>query len=184
VTNLGYVNESVSTLFIGVALEFTGFCLPAMNETNQDNSQSPYTGYRGYEEKLNAFLRQVDIDSKRYAVESFSQAVGAGGTERGNITWFLNEGMIYYVKASKTAGASDNTNLKFGDASFAGTPNVLYEIEDNGTPKWNPDADGDWVDRNVFGILGLTDGKLYWELINNGASSATYSVEIRAIGKV
>lgn len=178
-------SEAISVRYIGIALEHTGLCLPALSETNQDNSQAPsFTGDRGSYDKLNDFLRQVDANTPRYASESFSQAVGAGGTERGNITWFLSEGMIYYIKASVTAGASDNTNLKFGDASFVGAPTVLYEIEDAGVPKWNPDADGDWVDRNVFGILGLTDGKLYWELINNGASSATYSVEIRAIGKV
>lgn len=58
--NAGGVSESKTTLFIGVAMASTGLCKPAMNETNHDNSQSPYTGERGYEDKLNAWLDKVD----------------------------------------------------------------------------------------------------------------------------
>ena len=56
----GLVTESKTTLFFSVPLQYTGLCLPAMNETNQDNSQSPYDGARGFEDKLNAFLVKLD----------------------------------------------------------------------------------------------------------------------------
>jgi hypothetical protein len=58
--NQGEIDESATTLYIGVALLGTGGCLPALNETNQDNSQSPYDGSRGTEEKINDLLIKFD----------------------------------------------------------------------------------------------------------------------------
>jgi hypothetical protein len=49
--NEGLPNQYKTTLFIGVQMEGSGLCLPALGETRQDNSQSPYDGARGAEEK-------------------------------------------------------------------------------------------------------------------------------------
>jgi len=59
-TDAGLPSESVTILYIGVVLENSGLCLPALNETNEDNSQAPYTGERGYEEKHTAFFKWID----------------------------------------------------------------------------------------------------------------------------
>ena len=58
--NEGDPNESITSLYIGVALEGSGLVIPALSETNQDNSESPYDGWRGTEAKSNDFRRAVD----------------------------------------------------------------------------------------------------------------------------
>lgn len=61
--NAGELDESIQTRYIGVPLENSGGLLPALNETNQDNSQSPYNGERGTEHKLNDTLSRLDSGS-------------------------------------------------------------------------------------------------------------------------
>jgi hypothetical protein len=58
--NAGEIDEQKKTLYLGISLVNSGANLPAMNETNQDNSQSPYNGARGYEEKINEALTLFD----------------------------------------------------------------------------------------------------------------------------
>lgn len=58
--NEGLPNESITTLYIGVPMANTGLCLPAAFETNQDNSQDPYTGERGHADKVMDSLHKVD----------------------------------------------------------------------------------------------------------------------------
>lgn len=58
--NAGEIDESQTTLYMGIALANSGAYLPALNETNQDNSQSPYDGSRGTEEKINDALIKFD----------------------------------------------------------------------------------------------------------------------------
>lgn len=52
--------ESRTTLFVGVPFDGLNLCPPAGNETNQDNSQAPYDGARGSEDKFNALFRLID----------------------------------------------------------------------------------------------------------------------------
>lgn len=57
--NAGLVTEDRKTLYFGVPLA-SGGNLPAIGETNQDNSQAPYTGEYGHAEKTNdLFARSV-----------------------------------------------------------------------------------------------------------------------------
>lgn len=58
--NAGGIDEQKKTLYLGIPLVNSGASLPAMNETNQDNSQSPYNGARGHEEKINEALTLFD----------------------------------------------------------------------------------------------------------------------------
>lgn len=58
--NEGLPAQSISTWYLAVALTNTGLCLPAMDETTQDNSQSPYDGSRGWIDKTSAFLSKID----------------------------------------------------------------------------------------------------------------------------
>lgn len=58
--NAGGIDEQKKTLYLGIPLANSGASLPALNETNQDNSQSPYNGARGYEEKINGVLSLFD----------------------------------------------------------------------------------------------------------------------------
>lgn len=61
--NEGLPLESITTILLAVPLVNSGLCLPALNETNQDNSLSPYDGNRGHEDKANAFFRLVDTNT-------------------------------------------------------------------------------------------------------------------------
>jgi hypothetical protein len=96
----------------------------------------------------------------------------------------VNEGLVYYLQASVTVSSTSDADVELGDADFSGSPNILYEIgyEDGGDPLWDPTADGNWVDRNAFGVLGLTDGKLYYRLTNNGPNTISMTLEVRILG--
>jgi len=59
----GLPSEDIQVLYFGVALAGSGLCIPAFNETYFDNSQPPYTGERGYEEKLTNWIKWVDGNS-------------------------------------------------------------------------------------------------------------------------
>jgi len=58
--NEGEIDEHKTTLYLGIPLVNSSIILSALNETNQDNSQAPYTGSRGYEEKINQALSILD----------------------------------------------------------------------------------------------------------------------------
>lgn len=66
----GLETEDIVVLYFGIPLPNSGLCIPAFNETYFDNSQPPYTGERGYEEKLTTFLKWVDAN------------VGSGGERK------------------------------------------------------------------------------------------------------
>jgi hypothetical protein len=113
---------------------------------------------------------------------TFTQAVSAGSTANGVVTAGITDGILYSVVATVTAGASDGVDLELGDASFTGGPTVLYQIGYVGVePRWNPTADGPWVDRNPAGIEGLTSGNLYWRLSNNAVTSVTVRVVLKGM---
>jgi hypothetical protein len=113
---------------------------------------------------------------------TFTQAVSAGSTVTGVVSAGITEGILYSVVATVTAGASDGVDLELGDASFTGGPTVLYQIGYVGVePRWNPTADGPWVDRNPAGIEGLTSGNLYWRLSNNAVTSVTVRVVLKGM---
>jgi hypothetical protein len=87
--NEGEIDESQTTLYMGVPLANSGASLPAMNETNQDNSQSPYDGSRGTEEKVNDALIKFDggyswiydgTDDYLYPQSATARIKGASGT--------------------------------------------------------------------------------------------------------
>jgi len=183
--NEGLMNESMTTLYIGIPLPYTNLCIPAANETNQDNSQVPYTGERGWSDKLEAFIRAIDINIVGQAIGKIKQVVetiGATSNETGEIDLGLAEGQIYQVFATVT-GSSTDCNIEFS-ASVYGEPDNQYEIgqDDEGVTLWNPSSDGDWNDRNAWGFHSLVDGKLYYRFTNNGISSIVMTVQIRAIG--
>lgn len=87
--NAGEIDESQTTLYMGIALANSGTYLPALNETNQDNSQSPYDGSRGTEEKINDALIKFDggyswiydeVDDYLYPQSTTARIKGASGT--------------------------------------------------------------------------------------------------------
>jgi hypothetical protein len=59
ITNDGMSDMDVSELYLGVPLEHSELCIPAFNETIQDNNY-PDADYRGWERKMTAFLKWVD----------------------------------------------------------------------------------------------------------------------------
>lgn len=50
------VTEDVSVRYVGLAWPVSSLPVPAVYETNQDNSQAPYTGERGWEDKFFAYM--------------------------------------------------------------------------------------------------------------------------------
>lgn len=56
----GLATEDVSVRYVGLKWPTSSLAVPALTETNQDNSQAPHTGYRGWEEKLLEYLWWVE----------------------------------------------------------------------------------------------------------------------------
>jgi len=56
----GLATEDVSVRYVGLKWPVSSLAVPALTETNQDNSQAPFTGYRGWEEKLLEYLWWVE----------------------------------------------------------------------------------------------------------------------------
>ena len=176
--------EDTCVLYIGVALEKSGLCIPALDETLNDNSQSPFDGRRGAEDKLTAFFKWLDTRIGASEIVTVTRSIATGASATGYLEIGFDEGMVYYLSGVVSVSTTPDANIELGDADFSGSPNVLYEIgyEDGGDPLWNPDDDGNWVDRNAFGIFGLTDGKLYYRLTNAGPNTISITLEVRVIG--
>lgn len=58
-TDAALPTKDIQTLYFGVPLPNSGLCIPALNETTQDNIDSP----PGYQGKLDAFLRWCDANA-------------------------------------------------------------------------------------------------------------------------
>jgi len=154
----GFPTEDVSERYIGIPLPTSGICLPAMNETNQDNSQSPYTGERGFEDKLNSLLAWMDEKINYYS-------------HRRAVIDYINGTL-----APPAAGDGDRYILDFTGAPHAGYgPGVqagdivtydvtsatwMAEAPQEGWVVWNDTANAD--------MIYLDDGVPTWELHNVG----------------
>lgn len=56
----GLVTEDVAVRAVYLKWPISNKALPALTETNQDNSQSPFNGYRGWEEKILDYLWWIE----------------------------------------------------------------------------------------------------------------------------
>lgn len=84
----GQPTEDVLVLYAGIALAQSGLPIPAFNELDFDNSQTPYDGGRGWEEKLTNFLKWADANSVGGA-SPFESGIGTLSAKlkgAGNIT--------------------------------------------------------------------------------------------------
>lgn len=117
-------------------------------------------------------------------VGSFTQDVSASGSSNGSLSLGLVDGSVFFTEAAINTGTSPDMDLEFGDASFSGSPNILYQIGQDGdsVALWAPSTDGDWVDRTPWGFSGLTGGVLYWRVTNNGTSLVNLTVTVKATG--
>jgi len=161
IVNAGDPDESITILYIGVAEEVTGYCLPAMNETNQDNSLSPYDGARGYEDKVNTFLRKVDHNT---LVENLHTEAGAG-----------------LVPASNGAGDLVMTPGAFTDLDsaynhFGSSPATVNVDGAEGQGDLTFDLDGAYsMIANLDGVTNVNDGFIvgrdsnYWRVVPHTA---------------
>ena len=116
--------------------------------------------------------------------KSITQTVGASGAEYGSIALGLVDGNVFFTEAVINTGTTPDMDLEFGDASFSGSPNILYQIGQDGdsVALWAPSTDGDWVDRTPWGFAGLTGGVLYWRVTNNGTGAVNLTVTVKATG--
>lgn len=109
----------------------------------------------------------------------FTRTVAGSSDETGSVNLGLLEGAVYSTLVEMTFGTTTNADVELADASFAGSPNILYQI---GSSIWDPSI-SDWHDRNAWGFLGLSStGILYWRLTNNSATSMDFRVTIKATG--
>jgi hypothetical protein len=92
--NEGYPSEHATVLYVGIPLEGSSISMPALSETNQDNSQSPYDGYRGTEEKQAALSRYVESRA------SMNQRVSTISTNTALSTGYNNENRLHYVSGN------------------------------------------------------------------------------------
>lgn len=56
----GLLTEDVAVLYVGMVWPFSGLAVPALTETQQDNSVAPFTGVRGWEQKIIEYLWWVN----------------------------------------------------------------------------------------------------------------------------
>jgi hypothetical protein len=102
----------------------------------------------------------------------------------GSMPIYFSEGMIYYLKMELLSGTCDDADLELADVTF-GTPTPFYKIgtDSLGNPNWKPTTDGDWIDTNVFGFRGLTNGgTVHYRMTNNAVGSIGLKMTIYATG--
>jgi hypothetical protein len=118
--NPGSPDEDVNTLYFGIATDINGstYCLPALNETIQDNSLGHPEW--GWWEKLYTFLRELAANSGGGgSSDTFFEAGDTGtdsiqridfGTATGDYAWALGP----------TSEASGNGSWAFGNRAVSG----------------------------------------------------------------
>jgi hypothetical protein len=102
----------------------------------------------------------------------------------GSTAIYFSEGEIYYLKMELLSGTCDDADLELATVTF-GTPTPFYQIgtDSLGSPNWKPTTDGDWIDTNAFGFLGLTGGgTLHYRMTNNAVGTIGLRMTIRAMG--
>jgi hypothetical protein len=131
--NPGAADEDVMVLYFGIGTDINGelFCLPALNETTQDNSLG-HTEW-GWWEKLYTFLRELAslAGSGGGGGDTFFEA-GTGtdslqridfGDAQGNNSWAFGSGSEAAGDGSWTFGsravAEGDGAFAFGDSSYA-----------------------------------------------------------------
>ena len=105
--NEGYPSEHATTLYFGVPLEGSGLCLPALSETNQDNSQSPYSGIRGSEEKLVSLLKFSEArltSSLRRSLLATNTTLSVGEDNENRLYLIANDGVVVTLPDVSTGG--------------------------------------------------------------------------------
>lgn len=90
----------------------------------------------------------------------------SGGTASGSFLVGSDAGLCAIFRATETAGASTAVVLELYDDDPS-TGNLVYQ-----GASWDADA-ADYVDKDVFGFDGLTNGKLWWKVTNNGGTAVT-----------
>jgi hypothetical protein len=78
----GLATEDIVVLYAGVPLPISGLPIPAFNETYFDNSQPPFTGERGYEAKLTAFFKWLDLNAGGGVASPWAAGAGVGAIKR------------------------------------------------------------------------------------------------------
>jgi hypothetical protein len=143
--NPGTADEDVDLLYFGIATDIngTGCCLPALNETTQDNSLGHPEW--GWWEKLYTFLRELaslagtgggdtffevgetgtdSLQRKDFgtAYGDYSWALGSGSEASGDAAWSIGSRSI---ASGDGAIAFGNSSEAVGDASFAFGTSVI-----------------------------------------------------------
>lgn len=131
--NPGSPDEDVSTLYFGIATDIngTGFCLPSLNETIQDNSLGHPEW--GWWEKMYSFLRELaSFAGSGGSADTFFEAGSSGtdsiqridfGVATGDYSWALGSGSTANGAGSWSIGNSSSADgdlaIAFGDQSYA-----------------------------------------------------------------
>jgi hypothetical protein len=186
---LGYVGAdssitwwNASTLAPGETARLFAFAGGGSGDWAKGLSSDGGTAHVSMAQAVREHLDDATIHARRWTA-TFEAAVPAGDVVVGSIAIGVGEGVLYSLVATVTAGASEAVDIELGDASFVGSPTLLYQIGYAGVDaRWNPTVDGAWVDRNPAGIEGLTASTLHWRLSNAGATDVTVRVVLRGLG--
>ncbi len=76
--------EDISVRYIGIPMAGSGLCIPAAWETLFDNSQSPFDGLRGAEDKLTALYKWIDAGGSGGG-GLFEAGTGTNSTQRTDV---------------------------------------------------------------------------------------------------
>lgn len=178
----GLITEDVSELYLGIPLPTSGLCLPAFNETIQDNSQG--TDYYGYERKYTAFSKWLDANVG--SVGTFEAGsgtlsalrTGTTNTVSGDYSFAVGQGNTVTAAYSAVSGlnhtiaGSMNQVSGYDIASAGGDYNILGGISHNLV---------DDSDANIIGGYGVT-GKIAYSIV--GGESHSFATTGNNLGNI
>lgn len=173
-TVTGYLNINRSE---GIVFKVTGSVVGDSSDCDMELAASAFGTPPVLYEIGRREVEDLDV------TKSFSHELTSGSIATGFVALNKPEGTCFEVIGTVT-GDSDDCNIEFSAEAY-GTPTNLYEIgqDDEGLTLWNPSIDGNWEDRNAWGFKGLTAGRLYYRVSNNGANTVTMAVQIKVMGE-
>lgn len=170
----GLVTEDALVLYAGIPLRNSGLCIPALSETTQDNSQAPFDGHRGTEDKQTSFLEWIDkcvgegIIRKRTVID-YVDCTAVPPTENDGDRYILdNTGVVH----ADWDGASQLDIVEFdavlgvwiaespaeGWVAFVDLKNTDYGYVDDGVPTWEARIVGSHGISNPSAHTGVSGG--------------------------
>jgi len=141
----GLPTEEVSVRYVGLPLPSSQLPIPALDELNFDNSQTPYDGSRGAADKLEAWFRWLDekvgVSPRQRAVIDFETDPSGLSPSAGD-RWIVGSGAVG-VWAGKDNDIAEWDGIDWlyatpeeGWITYVDALDVDYRFIDDGVPTW------------------------------------------------